>query len=135
MLSKAQIKMLRKIEARAYPKHMQYMQDIRSWADVQDYCESENVEVLLKEHFYCIAAEDEVVDLASISKLSLKDMSEVISFLKSKYEGNTFTLDAREDTSYPLLKVLEKRGRIQVFSDEPWDWDGVIMHEMEVCFL
>lgn len=135
MLTKAQLKALRKIEAAAYPKHMQYMQDIRSWVDVQEYCESETVAVLLKDHFYCLATEVEVVDLASSSKLSIADSLEVVSFLQETFESRPFTLDARETTSYRLLKMLEKRGRLAILSDEPWDWDGIAMHEMTVQFL
>lgn len=135
MITKDQIKLLQSIEAAAYPPHMQYLQDVRSWADVEEYCEGSEVEVLVKGHFYVLATKEEVVDLASTAKLSVKDMLEVLAFLKGKYKDQPFSLDAREDTSYPLLKAMESRGRLLVLVDEEWDWDNVTMHEMVIQFI
>lgn len=135
MITKDQIKLLQSIEAAAYPKHMQYLQDARTWADIAEYCEGEDVEVLVKGHFYVLATREEVVDLASAAKLSVKDMLEVLAFLKGKYHSNPFSLDAREDTSYPLLKAMESRGRLLILVDEEWDWDGIAMHEMVLQFI
>ena len=133
-IKKADIKSIKAVEASVYPEHMQYMQDIRNVSDIEDYCEDNDVCVILKDSAYVIMASEEVVDMASVNPLSMVEMVEILGYMKSYYGSNVFSLDARESTSYKLLKFLSKRGTITILSEYSWDWDGVVMYEMELCF-
>lgn len=124
-----------KIEYLVYPPHMRQMQGIQNMDDLHDYCESDNVEVILfGEYGYALLAEEEVVDLASTKPLSLPDMMKLMSAMKKFYGNKKFSVDAREGTSYRLLLACLKRGKIKFHSDEVWDWEGETMHSMVISF-
>ena len=123
-----------KIEKECYPKYMRSLQSIDSRNDLKEYCESEDVFAIYNDTTYVLCTEDEVVDFASISKLSLIELMEVKKLLKDVFSNRAFFLDARETTSYRLIKFLEKRKEIVIISDEAWNWGTDVFHSLNVYF-
>lgn len=128
---------LKRIEREAYAGtgYMQ-MQHCESWSDVASYCECplENLHIAFINDGYIIAAcHDgfmEVVDLASSGRnMNLFDAWEFLREL-----GKPMFLDAREKTSYRLIKGLERRGEIHIIEDISHDWDGETFHEIKCEF-
>ena len=127
-------KNLRIIESTVYPSHMWGMQEVVSLEDLQEYCESSKVKVFGDNTWYCIVAKREVVDLASVNKLSLKVLLELLTDLRGWFGTKSFTMDCKKDTSYRLIKRLESQGTLVLKKEESWDWEGVEMVHLKVKF-
>lgn len=125
---------MREIELKCYPHHMLSMQDVHTLEDLQDYCESTKVHVFGDNTWYCIVAKREVVDLASINKLDLKTLFQLLTDLKGWFGTKSFTMDCKKDTSYRLIKRLESQGTLVLKKEISWDWEGVEMVHLKVKF-
>ena len=126
---------LRVIESEVYPSHMWGMQEVETLEDLQEYCESSKVKVFGNDTWYCIVTKKEVVDLASLQPMSIKDMLQLLLQLQDWFKERKFTLDAKEDTSLKLLRYLSKKNKIKILKEESWDWCGTSMVEMTLKFL
>ena len=137
MISLASVK---EIEAAAYPGHMQFLQDCEDWEDVADYaeCTRKNLLVLGEEgHWYALIArkercrgrDAEFVDLAKLPGSARVPWHRLLQVLQ-KMKIRRVTLDAREGTSYEILKVLLPRWGCKILKDANWEWDGETMHNM-----
>lgn len=123
------VKALRKREKVAYPYFMRQMQVIKTWSDLEDYCESDQVTVhFLGDKGYLILTEDEVVDWVGDKHHSIK----ALGIIRRAFGNRPFSVDLRESTSWPILKVLEQAGRLQIHDVSSWDWDGEIMYEATI---
>lgn len=122
------------VEAQCYPAYMQSLQDIATRHELQNYCESKDVFILQNKTTYVICTEDEVVDFASSSKLSIAELLQVKEFLIETFGNSQFYLDARKNTSYRLIKFLEKRGEITIISQEEWEWGFETFYSLNVRF-
>ena len=129
------ISKIKAIEAIAYPAHMQGMQDVQSEKDLKEYCESNTIQVFQDKDWYCIVTKKEVVDLASLQPMSIKDMLQLLLQLQDWFKERKFTLDAKEDTPLKLLRYLSKKNKIKILKEESWDWCGTSMVEMTLKFL
>ena len=125
---------MREIELKCYPHHMLSMQDVHTLEDLQEYCESSKVKVFGDDTWYCIVAKREVVDLASINKLDLKTLFQLLTDLKGWFGTKSFTMDCKKDTSYRLIKRLESQGTLVLKKEISWDWEGVEMVHLKVKF-
>lgn len=126
---------IKKIEKAAYPAAYRYIQDCESWDDLVDYCEAESNDdmvVLTGEEWYCLYVKStgELVDLASINGISMKDLISIWNKISS--DMSIIKLDARDGTSKKLINYLEKKGRIEVVSSESYDWAGETFWSMVV---
>lgn len=131
---KAMVTNIAKIEKECYPEYMRSLQFISSRNDLKEYCESEDIFAIYSNTTYILCTKDEIVDFASISKLSLVELMEVKRLLKEVFDTNRFFLDARETTSYRLIKFLEKRKEITVISDNTWEWGNETFHSLNIYF-
>lgn len=128
---------IKRIERAAYSGTVySQMQHCRTWEDIADYCECplSEVNVLLSDTGYVIAAAHkdrgfaEIIDLASTDRRM--NLYEVWEFL---LELNLpFTLDARESTSYRMIKALEAKGEITIASSVPYTWGGERFYDLKV---
>ena len=128
---------LKYIERTAYA-HTPYlqMQHCNSWQSVANYCQCSlsELKIMMSETSYVIAATHpargycEICDLASIDRQM--NLFEVWDFLKSLQLP--FTLDARENTSYRMIKVLERRNEIVIAEDTPYQWGGETFHGLKI---
>lgn len=125
---------IKNIEAAAYPQSFQQIQDCQTIADLEDYCEG-SAKALQWPTGYCLVTDDEIVDLAVTSPLSIKEMRSVVKWLKGQFGNVIVHLDARKTTSWRLIKFAAKRGWIQVISESAWLWDDEEYIEMEVKFF
>ena len=125
---------LRNIEESVYPAHMWSMQDVETLEDLQEYCESNKVRVFGDDTWYCIVAKREVVDLASVNKLDLRVLLQLLTDLKDWFGSRSFSMDCKKDTSYRLIKRLESQGTLILKKEVCWNWDGVQMIHLKVKF-
>lgn len=123
------LKTLKSREKAAYPRFMRQMQYIKSWADLEDYCESEQVTVhLLGDSGYLIITEDEVVDWVG----DVYNLMKAFGIIKKAFGNQPFKVDLRECTSWLIMKTMERRGRISISNISPWCWEGEVMYEATI---
>lgn len=131
-MNKRIIKQLKKREKAAYPSFMRQMQHIKTWSDLEDYCESDQVTIhLLGDKGYLILTEDEVVDWVGDKHHSIS----VLGIIRRTFGNRPFSVDLRKSTSWPILKILEKTGRLHIYNIRSWDWSGETMYEATVLLL
>lgn len=124
-------KQLKRREKAAYPSFMLGLQHLRTWSDLQEYCESDQVQVtLLGENGYIILTPNEVLDMVA----SPSDIWRAIATLKTYYGSRPFTADFRETTSWKFVCMAKRRGKISVSYLHQWSWDSEIMHKAEIAF-
>jgi len=122
------LRLLKRIERSAYPACYRQMQECSSMDDVLEYCEAQDQDDLVmltgkSWYFLAVKSTGEIVDLAG--KTTLADLFMIKRKIKEVFSGRVLKLDAREDTSFRLIR---KVGRI--ISDHPYPWDGETFHEM-----
>lgn len=110
------------------------MQNCRTWDDIARYCEcsDEELNILVRKNWYVLIAKHEdfieIVDFAS--KRGRMDIFEALAYIKDFHMP--MSLDARGDTSYRLIKALERHGKISISHDESYIWGGETFHEMVI---
>lgn len=130
---------IKEIEKKLYPTHMCGIAS-ESAKGLAEYCECSLDElcVLRGENWYSLLAikEDciEIADLAALPGNEFK-ASRAIMLELLKHKGKVVFIDARESTSYPMVKRAELKGKVGILKDELYDWEGVTMHEMEFVIL
>lgn len=125
------IKRIKEIEQGAYPAPYRQMDEIEVMEDLVNYCDAENEEDIIMIvrscwYFLAVRSTGELVDLAG--KLGISDMREIKEILSTHFHGKRINFDARESTSYRLVKRLKWK----IVKDIPFDWDGEIFHEIEM---
>lgn len=131
LISKKQLKSLRKREKAAYPSFMRQMQHCYTWADLQDYCESTYVSIhFLGKNGYIILTENEVVDWVGDNQLF-----KMVCILKNHFKDCPFKVDLRESTSRPIVQKFAHRGHIQIKSVSSWKWEDETMIEAVITIL
>lgn len=139
ILNKEKIRQIKDIESRAYPPHMRTYEDIETPEDVKDYVDCDGDAFChVEDGWYMLGcngpSEVYVADLASARPLSFVDMNKVTTILRSMGE-KTITAECRHSTSYRLIKLLEKRGVIEVMNDTfSHNWGSEAMREVEFRF-
>lgn len=127
-LSNTDVNHITSIEAKCYPGFMCQLNDLDSVDDIYDYCESDEVTIVVFETGYMIFTDDEVVDLCSLQPLSYKQVLELIRTIPA---GN-YSADLRSTTSLPLLRALDRRGKIRLAENDSWDWNDETMVEVTI---
>ena len=130
---------LRKIEKLAYPKGMRQLGSVRNISDLAEYmeCHEDEVVVLQGEGWYILIADHqrgdvELVDIASSSlRLGVQMWRALVGHI-IQLSGRRVTMDARESTSYPMVRKLAERGVIEILSDATWEWCGEVFHDLIV---
>lgn len=143
---------LKTIEQKAYEDTIySQMQSFRDIYDLAEYCEvpPENIHVLSGNDWYVILGEHEdyieIVDMASTGHNL--PVNKVLSFMKSfnkedepesgeslneaRGKVKPFTMDARETTSYKLVKALDKADMLRIDKDEEYIWGNEKFHDIE----
>jgi hypothetical protein len=128
---------VKEIEKRAYPEFMLRYDSIDSVDDAKEELESEcgggQYFCHVDNDWYILgcnrANEIEVEDLASVKSLGFAELNIILNLLRS-FGPKNIRADCRSGTSYRLLKLAEKRGSIEIFSEEPWNWGNEKMYEL-----
>jgi hypothetical protein len=94
--------------------------------DGQFFCHIDNGWYMLG----CNGAEVYVEDLASVRNLGFSELNTILRILRG-FGEKLITADCRSSTSYRLLKIAEKRGSIQIISEDPWNWGSEKMYELK----
>lgn len=134
LFTKANLEKVKEIERNAYPHFMQQFQDVETPAEAREeidcngefFCHIDDGWYILGCNSY-----DEVYieDLASMKNLGFSELNKVLSILRN-FGEKLITADCRSSTSYRFLKILEKRGSIQIISEDPWNWGSEKMYEV-----
>ncbi|RMH14939.1 MAG: hypothetical protein D6698_11990 [Gammaproteobacteria bacterium] len=129
------VQLIRRIERAAYPQVYWGLQDIESLEDVAEYvgCHVRDLVVLHGENWYLLGSstgEDfYIADLASAGGMGLKDLAQVKELM---LQHERVYMEARETTSYRLVKFMERRGLVSIMTDHPFEWGGEVFHEIEL---
>lgn len=128
------IEKLKAIEKRAYADTIySQMQSFKTIDDLAEYCETskEDVHILSGDDWYVILGEHEdyieIVDMASTGHNL--PVNKVLAFMKSF--NKPFTMDARESTSYKLVKALDKANMLKIDKDDEYMWGNEKFHDIE----
>ena len=128
------IEKLKAIEKRAYADTIySQMQSFQTIDDLAEYCETskEDVHILSGDDWYVILGEHEdyieIVDMASTGHNL--PVNKVLAFMKSF--NKPFTMDARESTSYKLVKALDKANMLKIDKDDEYMWGNEKFHDIE----
>ena len=125
---------VRDIERAVYPAHMCSLQG-DSLECLAEYCECsiQQLFVLQGDGWYLLAAEHhrsvEICDLAALPGHEHAAMRGLLT-AGQRWTGKCITLDARETTSYPIIRRLARMGRITILKDEEYEWGLEVMHDM-----
>lgn len=126
------------IESQAYPSFMCGMEGVETWEDVADYCEAKvpALQVYGKAgHWYALVIVRKkrvyVADLACVPG-KVPPIWTIIRTLLGLANGRPVYCDARDTTSFPLIKRLADRGRIKCTILDTWCWGGETMHECKI---
>lgn len=138
MLSLQDLKRIIEIEKKAYTEEFCTYSNCDSLEAFQSECGCFNIAQIyykLEDDWYFIAVRHynfvELVDFASVSKKCFK-MLQVVSWLFDNFSKSKVRADCRESTSYQLMKVMEKRGKIDIVEDEPHIRNLEIFHRITV---
>lgn len=145
--NQANLRHVQDLEKKIYPSHMQFWQDDENeddWRasfermlDVAGYEENE-IDCIIQPDWYAIFGVGdqtvEIIDLASIKKLSFTDFQILYSKLLS-FGNKVFEMNARSTTSYPMIRSAEERGYLKILMDEPTSLYGEPMREIEFILL
>ena len=130
------------IERRAYPPHMQLINSYIEHGgtldiyDIADYleCGINDIVFYMGSNWFILGCkkgdELEIADWASAGGMSFEAVKMLFSVLY-QYKDKTITCDARETTSYRLIKKAERLGYVTVLKEEEWNWGGVKMVDMK----
>jgi len=122
-------KELRKREKDAYPSFMLGLQHARTWSDLQDYCNHDQVHFeLLGTKGYILMCPVGVLDMVA----SPSDIWKAITVIKAYYGNRPFVADFRETTSWRLVRLAERRGKLRVSNVSQWYWESEVMYEASV---
>jgi hypothetical protein len=127
-----QIKIL---EAEIYPEEFRMMDKFDSFLHLQQYCEHRSVKIKFWGTGYLITTPNEIIDFASLTPLSYKQLFEIYKYLKNIYKNNVFSISSREKTSYKLVKYLERKSKIIIMEDNKTYWETEIFHDLEIKFI
>jgi hypothetical protein len=130
-ISSDMISLIKEIENNVYPPAYQQMQEVESYKDLKRYCEGKP-HLHVWEGGYLLYTKREIVDLCSVTKMSIKDIHEICNILRKFYKNRKVYVDLREKTSYRIFRYLQKRGYLKIKYDEAYDWSGETFHD--VCF-
>lgn len=130
------LRVLQRIEAQCYPRHMRMICECESWDDLCDYAEGK-VKVHFfggsgREYGYLLVTADEIVDLACTRSPGVADIWSALKFLREHFGEQWVEADLRERTSYPLVKALARAGRLALREGTSWEWGGETMIEVSL---
>jgi hypothetical protein len=120
---------VKKLEREIYPSHMlhmQHIQDLDEYTEAGDLGEGQSVALGEAGKWYCVIAifpehkVIEVVDIAAHAPYGERAFRAISNYM-GKYKGYIFHADARETTSYPLVRSLADAGRIRLLSENETD--------------
>ena len=135
LFNKINLNKIKEIERKAYPSFMWQFQDLETPEDAKD-------EVDCDGEFFCHidngwymlgcngSSEVYIEDLASSRSLGFPELNTILRILKG-FGNKVITADCRSSTSYKLLKLLEKKGSIEILEEEPWNWESEKMYELK----
>lgn len=119
---------LHKISTNNYPAFM-----LGGSIDKGSYCDQCMMMVTDARDAYLVFAEDyNTVAILDMCGNWRKEIFELIHILDSIIGDRAVICNCRESTSYPIVKLLERRGTIKIVSDDSVAWETEVMHNMTI---
>jgi len=99
-------------------------------SDILEYCMAQDQDDLVimtgkSWYFLAVKSTGEIVDLAG--KTTLADLFTIKRKIKEVFGERIIKLDAREGTSFKLIRKVGK-----IISDYSYSWEGETFHEIEM---
>lgn len=134
-------KLIKKIAYKNVP-YMYQLQYAYTINGIKEYMETETIEIYSNNYSYMIIGitgdEMEIGDIATIEKLSLTDISNMLSFISEivkKYKLSYIVCDMRETTSYRLLPYICRKLPAKILLNSEYNWGSEVMHEIRLQVL
>ena len=128
------LKKIVRIESSVYPPQYRQMEHVKNMRDLTEYCEGiPHAETW--DTGYLLYTESEIVDIASLTPMSLKHLNDIAKRLKKFFGNRVVYTDCRETTSYKIFNFFEKRGKISLLEDYSYLWGDEWFHEIKFIFL
>ena len=131
--------LVKELELKIYQKynaeHMLALDIVNNLKELKEFCEGYPYIYLIEDYGYCLYTKKEIVDFASLKPLSLKQINELYIHLKEFYKSKTIKTDCKKDTSYKIIKFMERRNKIKIIKEQEWFWEETEMIEMELKIL
>jgi len=131
-LERHKYKHCRKIEEQVYPKEFW---QFRRCSSFEEYAETVDYKVYIWDSGYLFISINEVINLASLIPLTLKELRQILVFMKDFYGNKKFFINARDKTSWKLLQYLEKKNIIEIITNDKYSWNDKAFYELHVQFL
>jgi hypothetical protein len=137
-ISDEDIQKVKDIEKKMYPPFMRMYHNFNSKEELMDFMEVDdpkNARIHIGDNsdWYLVLSlhpEDnsvEIVDMAG--QLGTRLIHELKTIFDS-YRGMKLYGDFRDKTSWRLMKLMEKRGAINITEHEEWHWSDELMHRV-----
>lgn len=130
-LERHKYKHCQKIEEQIYPEGFW---QFRQCSSFEEYAETDDYKVYIWDTGYLFIAITEVIDLASLVPLTIKQLRQLVSYMKEFYGDRKFCINARSNTSWKLLQYLEKKDIITINSKDSYTWNDELFYELCVNF-
>ena len=141
------LKVIQKIERKAFPIHMQSFKDCKNMDDVAIQCKCSLNELVLlmeEERWYALlSVKNNIINFVDIAKdnenviVPWKDIANTLTnILKQNKIIDTMTMHTREKTSHKLIKMFLKMFpfKSEIEGDQPWQCGDETMHELRIHF-
>jgi len=133
MKEKDVLEHISRIETEVYPREFQSLYQCRNYKELCDFCEGK-AHTIVWDGGYCVYTKHEIVDLASINPLTLAKIYDLARHFKAFYKKRKVELNARESTSWKIIRFFELRGHITVLEKELNVWGGECFYDIVFTF-
>lgn len=138
VMTNEKLELIKEVSKLAYPNEESVYENIRSIDDLATegiYCRKGKLYVLTGKDWYFILIREFshifAYDFASSSG-RCTDILKIYSDLISLFKGKKGVMCCVENTSYPLVLLIEKRGYLRIISDSIVEQNGERLHKLYV---
>ena len=141
LITEEDISQIKKIEIQTYPDEVERIEEMDSVGKMLFFCHA-----LTLEQVYCVVTEQWFIVV--VSHCNCYDILEfnsasgtcgniffVIDYILKNFKHKPFIADCRESTSYQLVSLYEKHGRIQILNDHVRVLKGENKHHLKFKIL
>ena len=132
------IEKFKEIEKLAYPEKIRPWQNCENADDILNVCSCFHLEQIyycMGENWYFVCTDNRnrvtLIDFASSDGVC-RDIMHIINFVALLSKGRGIAFLAREITSYRLIRSMDKKKRIKIYTDKCYFIDGEFFHQLLV---
>lgn len=141
LIDKKTVAAIKRIEEAAYPESLRGYTEVKTVKDLVERlgcCDAAQIEYYLEDDMYLLCSRHyncvEIYDFASGTR-KYTFVFRIKQYLYDRFCDDDIYLQSRETTSYPIMKLFEKRGSIRIISDEESEVGGEKFHKLHFKFV